>query len=130
MKILHEEYQQIYEMATIGTMSDTLTIRVYDKEGKIPHFHLTKGTGPNFTFECCIQIKRPEYFKHPTSKHKNNQKNDTVSKSQIIEVDTFLRSTHVRGRTTNWEVLLDVWTSCNPNTPIYEVTQPDYTVLG
>lgn len=137
MQLLQETIDgiRLYEMASIGTIKDDYEVRVYGKEGSIPHFHVTKGPGEHPTEECCICIQECKYFDHDSVKNNDkNVKDLRLNKDLLKRMVTMLQeyvSSKFEGLT-KWDLVILMWNSQNPgeyrqvddNQPM-----PDYTKL-
>ena len=116
------------EMAKIGSIDTQVgktgnyEIWIYTNDpGNKPHFHIVNyQTG----FSSCIEICKPEYFKH---EGKTDELNHKLKKSLVH----FLSSTKKRGGT-YWEFLCECWDANNSNMElpdeIYD-NMPDYMLL-
>jgi len=121
-------------MASIGRLSDTLTIRVFEEREKVePHFHLTKGKGPNFDFECCVSLNDNKYYVHTFKGEPVKSKNGKLTKSQMNELDEFLNEVRSDLNVNNWKYLLVEWNNNNLDS-VYTLSidnkQPDYTKIS
>jgi len=130
--LVDDEYYA--EMATVGRLSDTLTIRVFtEREAIQPHFHLTKGSKGNWTFECCVDIKSNSYYIHTFKGDPIKSKCGKLKKDQMEELDRFLRSKMDVLPITNWKYLLIEWNKNNLDSK-HQVSitmkQPDYTHIS
>ena len=121
-------------MATIGRLSDTLTIRVYDERESIiePHFHLTKGRDGTFNFQTCLCIKYNKYYFHTIKGQIIKEKSMKLSKRQLKEIDSFLREKDELG-ISNWQILLRQWNLENSGSfhkLSLNLPQPDFKKLN
>ena len=134
MKILQETIDgiRLYEMASIGTIKDDYEVRVYGKEGSIPHFHVTKGPGEHPTEECCICIRECKYFDHDSVKNNDkNVKDLRLNKDLLKRMIVMLNEPAGMG-ITKWQSVILMWNLQNPG-EYRQVSDdqemPDYTKL-
>ena len=119
---MEDDYDMLYEMATIGNMDNTLCVIIrMNDAGNIPHFHVMDRTTLGRKFHTCIKIEAPEYFHH-------TGKEDVLNSKQRKSLVDFLQSSHRKG--TKWEMLVDLW-NINNSTMIVDdnIDMPDYTKL-
>jgi hypothetical protein len=129
----HDDPKHYQEMATIGDRFDGFNVRIYsDERNPIePHFHVTKGSGPNFPFETCLCVRAPYYFAHTFKGQIIQEKLGKLKKGTLHRLNRFLSETNDLGYT-HWEELLLRWNSDNPDSfhrlPL-TLPQPDYSKL-
>ena len=103
------EYEIVFER-TIGNVNinkiGVCSVRVYNGEGQIPHFHIINKDG---SFDCCICIYSNNYFSHP------GHADQFSSNKQLEKLNTWLDQTDKKNRSnTNWETICQEWEKNNP----------------
>jgi hypothetical protein len=119
-----EDY--IEEMVTnIGSLGKC-DIKVYGKEGEIPHFHIISRTNNK---EVCVCIFEPKYFSHKPS-------HTTLTRKEKIDLDNTLSDTYKFDKGKNlWSNIRDVWIEANKDhsyehkNDALKIKKPDYTKL-
>jgi len=133
IKIETEDSHSLLEMASIGRLSDELVIRVFEEQSSIiPHIHLTKGSGPDWSFESCVCIEYNKYFVHKYKSAVIQSRSQKLNKLQMSELDSFLRSGSSISSITNWQYLLDAWNRNNVDSICkfsLTLTQPDFSKI-
>lgn len=111
------------EMAAVGNFNGMYLVIFTNDAGNIPHFHIFNNQNPACaTFDACIKLETPEYFKH--SSH-----TDILNSKQIKKLIKFLKSDIHPGRT-YWDVLLEAWNLNNSQYSVpYDMQMPDYNYL-
>ena len=114
--------EQKLEDVNLKSKLVTCGIYVYNKEGKIPHFHIKSK---NNECECCIEIYRPLYFNHGTKQGRLNNKQCELLDAWMSKKSTLLP-------VTNWDMINALWvTSQNPTTNIPpNKKKPNYLLLN
>ena len=115
---------ELYEMAACGHIDDLYLIIFMNDGGNIPHFHVYNNPNPKkSTFDACLKIETPEYFKH-------GQHTDILNSKQVKKLITILNS-EKRPGLTNWQYIVDTWNSNNSDYEIpYDIQMPDYSLLN
>ena len=119
---MHFTTHSAYEMSTVGDFSkDKLTIRIFAKEGPVPHFHFDNEEKE---VHGCIRIDKAEYFSHGRHQAQLNsqQKKSLVEYLSAPADDAILTGT-------NWQFVLFLWNHENPQHKISFIEMPDYTKL-
>lgn len=121
-----ETPETLLEMAQIGTVDDTILIKVYSKEGPIPHFHFYE------TQSCrqgCIKILEASYFTHGhyLDDLKRDEREELVKWLKELDQDSVEQGVPM----THWKSICLEW---NKNNPMYKLKNPnppipDYTKL-
>ena len=99
-------------------------IIVRGNEGQIPHFHIISK---DKSFESCVCIEQPRYFKH-------SNKNGELNRKQRIALNNFLKtkisvSRNFHRYITIWEFIVISWNIANSHRLINVEKQPDYTTM-
>lgn len=126
MKII--KIHTLFEMASVGITQDNIEIKIFGKEGNIPHFHFQDAK--NLKRKGCIKILQPEYFVH---KNYTSKLNSIEKKNLIIFLDELCDADFgYKEGTTNYEVICYLWNANNPLSKIKvkEIQQPDYKQLN
>lgn len=118
------DIEELWEMAKCGETDDGLYIIIFSNDGGwIPHFHVFNNQNPNkATFDACLKIETPEYFKHGSH-------TDILNNKQMKSIVDFLQGNDEDGDS-NWKYIIKTWNKNNSkqnipiNTPI-----PDYMSL-
>lgn len=114
------------EMALVGTTSDNIEIRVYGKEGNIPHFHFDHIQSKR---KGCIRIDVAEYFDH------GDKYKDRLTNKEIKNLILWLKSDKTvfkkfGSNITIYDYIKILWDDNNPNYPLKEDYKiPDYEQL-
>lgn len=115
---------ELYEMASCGN-TDGLYLVVWTNDaGWIPHFHIFNNSNPKkTTFDACLKIETPEYFKH-------GQHTDILNSKQVKQIMKLLKSEKEPGLTW-WKYLISTWNANNSKAEIpTDLPMPDYTTLN
>lgn len=114
----------LLEMATVGHIGNMYLIIWTNDAGWIPHFHVFNNQNPKkSTFDACIKLETPEYFKH-------GQHIDILSRKQIKQLIKLLESEKSPGITW-WRYIIESWNSNNSMFTVpYDMPMPDYNLLN
>lgn len=116
LKKIGETEETLLEMALVGTIDDTLYIKIYGGEGPVPHFHFYSAQDNR---KGCIKILEASYFIHG-----NNL--DTLKRWEVKELVEWLQEecSYAKKRKlnlSNWECICMLW---DQNNPEYELENP------
>ena len=100
---------------------DIVKIEVYEKEGPIPHFHLSNN---DKSIDTCICIYEAKYFSHGHYQTKLNSKQRKI-------LDKILRTPYDKDlNVTYWSMIAFAWDIQNERKDYKsDFKQPDYTKL-
>lgn len=114
---------ELLEMAACGNIDGLYLVIWTNDAGWIPHFHIFNNPNPKkATFDACLKLETPEYFKHG---HHTDVLNSKQMKSLIK-----LLNTKMETGITRWQNLISNWNDNNSNQTIpYDTPIPDYLSL-
>lgn len=115
---------ELYEMAACGNIEGLYLIVWTNDAGWIPHFHVFNNPNPKkTTFDACLKIETPEYFKH-------GPHTDILNSKQVKQIISLLQSEKEPGLTW-WKYLISTWNANNSKAEIpTDLPMPDYTTLN
>lgn len=127
---LNREIESLYthsvnEMATMGETEGGITIKVFSKEGPVPHLHFLIGN--NEKKQGCLNLKTAAYFIH-------GKYTATLNAQQLKDIIKFLNtpaSSH--GFNPGWSFYVDCCNEWNKNNPQYAMERqemPDYSIIN
>ena len=124
-EFLNERGQLLLEMAKIGEIDHFEVIIWTNDSGRIPHVHIVSPT-----FDCCVRLDKPEYFKH-------GHHTETLNSRQRKAFYEFMCSSAEDDELmTNYQFAVMSWNSNNSDTKIKiprdengKVIIPDYRLL-
>lgn len=100
--IQEDKTHKLEEMSEIGRQNQFI-IKVFGREGYIPHFHIYMLDGR----KACLQFKENAYFPH-------NQYTNTLTNTELKEIMNFLNDKNDKIDTiTNWQMCVIVWNMNN-----------------
>lgn len=115
----------LFEMSRVGCFSDFEVWVRTDDGGNIPHFHVWDKNSRGGLFHTCVQIAKPEYFRH-------TDKENVFNARQKHELVDFLRAKLAKSRwhSTNWDFIVTLWNANNLKAEVPEdIEIPDYSKL-
>ncbi len=116
-----ETPETLLEMSQVGIVDNTIYIKIYSKEGPVPHFHFYETQSHR---AGCIKILEAAYFAHGNYL-------DDLKRDERKELVKWLNAWNDDFDKTNWEVICRLW---NMNNPLYKLKNtnppiPDYMKL-
>ena len=120
----YNENEELWEMAKCGETEDGLVLIIWTNDpGWIPHFHILNNSNPKkATFDACLKIETPEYFKH-------GHHTDILNSKQMKHVIKLLNTIIPTG-ITRWQHLISNWNDNNSEQTVpYDLPIPDYMSL-
>lgn len=118
------DVEELCEMANCGETGNGLYIIIFMNDGGwIPHFHVFNNQNPQKrTFDACLKIETPEYFKH-------GNHTDILNKKQMKSLVEFLHGKDEDGDD-NWRYIIKTWNKNNSKYSIpLDIPIPDYMSL-
>lgn len=114
---------ELLEMAACGNIDGLYLVIWTNDPGWIPNFHIFDNPNPKkATFDACLKLETPEYFKH-------GQHTDILNSKQMRKLIKLLNM-EIRPDRTYWDVLIENWNLNNSNQTIpYDTPIPDYMSL-
>lgn len=116
--------EELWEIAKCGETEDGLYIIIFTNDGGwIPHFHIYNNQNPKkATFDACLKIETPEYFKHVNH-------TDILNRKQMKSIYDFLQGVDDDGDS-NWKYIIKTWNKNNSKQTIpIDLLIPDYMSL-
>ena len=102
--IIEDDIHKLEEMSEVGRKNNII-IKVFAREGNIPHFHIITTQGKS----TCLQFKKNAYFLH--GKYTDTLNNKDLK--TVIDILNYKR-TELNGLT-NWQLAIIGWNMNNPD---------------
>lgn len=116
-------HNEVLEMAACGNAHGMYLVVWTNDSGWIPHFHIFNNQNPNkATFNACLKLETPEYFKHV-------HHTDVLNSKQLKQLVKLLQK-EIKPGLTHWQQLIISWNMNNSKSEIpFDMPMPDYTSL-
>ena len=116
-------HNEVFEMAACGNTHGMYLVVWTNDSGWIPHFHIFNNPNPSkATFDACLKLETPEYFKH-------EQHTDVLNSKQMKHLVELLQK-EIKPGLTYWQQLIISWNMNNSKSEIpYDMQMPDYNSL-
>ena len=114
---------ELLEMSSCGEIKGLYIVIWKNDGGWIPHFHIYNNQNPKkATFDACLKIETPEYFKH-------GHHTDVLNSKQMKLLLELLNS-NFNDKNTYWEMVINNWNLNNSKQTVpFDLPMPDYMSL-